>query len=582
MKKTAVLLFCISLSAGISAAELRDFAIILGGASSIQAGTYVPVTIAAYDTDGNIKTDYTGPAALGSASGGIYVAETGGASTGTFDNDIILGPGYWTGNVRFSAAGSPVTLVCEDAGGATGTAEKTVTPGPYSKLLFTVEGMEHAPGTAEGYTGTPVEQVIGVPFSVTVLACDSWNNMIETIPNPLSARIYAGPSDRETVVPASFDFYAESSASALFTMTINSAPSSPITYSLTAEDITGGGSKFFKDVLFLNLTDFYISAAAPQVITAGQPMAITVNVSHFPPPDLTLAEEFTLETIEIKAVTEPDRADANPPLCTVDLVSYPLPQIAAIDGRAVFTGLNLTYTKTGTIRIRPRNLGPTAMINANNNNRDSNYITVIADSPDSFTYTQSAERLSKGEQASFTVTVFDRFYNPVSGTAVVFAVTEGMGTLNVTSTATDVYGRAVSVFTAPQANCSSIVQAYVSELSEYAERTVITTLTEKFENWPNPFIAGRQETSIHYALDEDSAVKLRLYSMFGRLVWSKDIPKGHIEAGDNQGVAGGNTVRWNGMGDLGITVGAGLYVLKLEIKDSKGTRVLSRKIAVAK
>src|SRR5262245_65092773 len=48
--------------------------------------------------------------------------------------------------------------------------------GPYTRLQVLLPGESPAPGTGSGKTGTPRAQTEGVPFSVTVRACDaSWN-----------------------------------------------------------------------------------------------------------------------------------------------------------------------------------------------------------------------------------------------------------------------------------------------------------------------------------------------------------------------------------------------------------------------
>ena len=48
--------------------------------------------------------------------------------------------------------------------------------GPYSRLQVLLPGESAAPGTVSGKTGTPRAQTEGVPFTVTVRACDaSWN-----------------------------------------------------------------------------------------------------------------------------------------------------------------------------------------------------------------------------------------------------------------------------------------------------------------------------------------------------------------------------------------------------------------------
>ncbi|HEY6572328.1 MAG TPA: hypothetical protein VI198_03325, partial [Candidatus Eisenbacteria bacterium] len=44
--------------------------------------------------------------------------------------------------------------------------------GPFTRLQVLLPGESAAPGTASGKTGTPRAQVSGLPFTVTVRACD--------------------------------------------------------------------------------------------------------------------------------------------------------------------------------------------------------------------------------------------------------------------------------------------------------------------------------------------------------------------------------------------------------------------------
>jgi hypothetical protein len=132
-------------------------------------------------------------------------------------------------------------------------------------------------------------------------------------------------------------------------------------------------------------------------------------------------------------------------------------------------------------------------------------------------------------------------------------------------------------------NVVSILIPGITTTAAGQDITIISQLTDKFENWPNPFVAGRETTMINYSLPEDSDVRMRLYSAFGKLVWSKNISKGELgSSGEQHGKRGGNTVIWNGVGDRGFTLGAGVYILKMTIKNSTGTSTQTRNIAITK
>jgi hypothetical protein len=57
--------------------------------------------------------------------------------------------------------------------------------GPYTRLQVLLPGETAAPGTATGKTGTPRAQTAGVPFSITVRACDSGWNTVTTVTNAI-------------------------------------------------------------------------------------------------------------------------------------------------------------------------------------------------------------------------------------------------------------------------------------------------------------------------------------------------------------------------------------------------------------
>jgi hypothetical protein len=57
----------------------------------------------------------------------------------------------------------------------------TASAGPYTRLQVLLPGETAAPGTASGKTGTPRAQTAGVPFSVTVRACDNTWNTVTTV-----------------------------------------------------------------------------------------------------------------------------------------------------------------------------------------------------------------------------------------------------------------------------------------------------------------------------------------------------------------------------------------------------------------
>ena len=76
--------------------------------------------------------------------------------------------------------------------------------GPFSRLQVLLPGETAAPGTASGKSGTPSPQTAGVPFSITVNACDSNWDIVPTITHTI--RILS--SDASASLPASAQLVA--------------------------------------------------------------------------------------------------------------------------------------------------------------------------------------------------------------------------------------------------------------------------------------------------------------------------------------------------------------------------------------
>jgi len=104
-------------------------------------------------------------------------------------------------------------------------------------------------------------------------------------------------------------------------------------------------------------------------------------------------------------------------------------------------------------------------------------------------------------------------------------------------------------------------------------------LIEEYSNYPNPFKAGKQETTIIYDLQENAKVTISIYDLLGQLVRRIEIPKGTPE----KGVQGTNKVSWNGKNERGIVVANGGYYCVMEADTETGKHMKKvRKIMVIK
>lgn len=115
------------------------------------------------------------------------------------------------------------------AGLLLGIATATAAAGPYTRLQVLLPGESAAPGTVSGKTGTPRAQTSGVPFSVTVRACDSGWNTVPGVTNALQVL----SSDASATLPPSTQL---ANGAVTVTVTFNAGG----TFTVYAHDVTDG------------------------------------------------------------------------------------------------------------------------------------------------------------------------------------------------------------------------------------------------------------------------------------------------------------------------------------------------------
>jgi hypothetical protein len=101
--------------------------------------------------------------------------------------------------------------------------------GLYARLQVILPGETAAPGTESGKTGSPHTQTVGVPFTITVRACDDDWNTVETVTNIVEIN----SSDESATLPSPSSLYA---GELHVTVTFNAAGY----YTFSAEDLSDG------------------------------------------------------------------------------------------------------------------------------------------------------------------------------------------------------------------------------------------------------------------------------------------------------------------------------------------------------
>ena len=140
--------------------------------------------------------------------------------------------------------------------------------GPYSRLQVLLPGETAAPGTVSGKTGSPTAQTVGVPFTITVRACDNTWTTVTTVTN----QIQILSSDASATLPTP---KLLSSGVTTFQVTFNAGG----TFTVFAHDQTDGtipdGAS--SNVQALVLQGFVFSTINQKNQYAGTPMNISVR-----------------------------------------------------------------------------------------------------------------------------------------------------------------------------------------------------------------------------------------------------------------------------------------------------------------
>jgi hypothetical protein len=140
--------------------------------------------------------------------------------------------------------------------------------GPYTRLQVLMPGETAAPGTSSGKTGTPKAQVSGIPFDITVRACDNTWTLVNSVSN--SIQITSSNASATLPQPAQLQ-----SGSRVFTVTFNAAG----TFNVLAHDQTdntipdGTSASAVTQVL----ASFTFESISQKHKYAGQPDATTLT-----------------------------------------------------------------------------------------------------------------------------------------------------------------------------------------------------------------------------------------------------------------------------------------------------------------
>jgi hypothetical protein len=227
----------------VNAGALASF--VFGAISSPQtAGTAFSITITAYDSSGNVETNYAGPAVLSDSSG--LLSPT---STGAFTNGVC------TVSVTITKAlSNDVITVTDTSGGTPVNAQSspfTVSPGPLAS--FTISAIS-SPQTA------------GTAFSITITAYDGLGNVETNYVGPATLSDVSG-----SLSPTSAAFIAGVYTGSVKIATANSNDAITVTGTLGIKTV----SNTF-NVVAGSIDHFVFNTiSSPQ--TAGTAFSVTIT-----------------------------------------------------------------------------------------------------------------------------------------------------------------------------------------------------------------------------------------------------------------------------------------------------------------
>jgi FlgD Ig-like domain len=139
--------------------------------------------------------------------------------------------------------------------------------GPYTRLQVLLPGETAAPGTTSGKTGSPQAQTVGIPFTVTVRACDTQWNTVTTVTN--SIQILSTDASATLPSPAQL-----TNGTRLFTVTLNGSGTFTIFAHDEADNTIPDGTS--SSVISIVLQTLDVSSIGKHQ-TVGVPINVTIR-----------------------------------------------------------------------------------------------------------------------------------------------------------------------------------------------------------------------------------------------------------------------------------------------------------------
>ena len=513
-----------------------------GTPNNQMAGSSFPITVRAVDQYWNVVSGIGDRVALTSTDEFAGIP----AETTLVSGQIVFqGRLYKSGTQTITAHDVDNTGLADNTSG-----NVTIVGGPFAKVLVLAPGESPAPGTANGRTGAAVDQSINYAFTLTVLATDQWWNPV------------TGPTD--VVHIACADPLAQVPADQAM---VNGRADMPIRLAtggfqqITVSDVTNSARTGSTTQVKAISSGFHLVASvSPASAQAGAPFTLTVKVTN--DAGAVIQEINSFVTIAVKNATT--QAAGRGTLSTT--------QFQLLGGQR---SISETYTFSEPIVM-------VAHDDAGNAPATSNSITITPGTPDGVQVTSDPSWVGENKHATVTARVVDAYGNGVPDRPVTWLLLSGTGVLSPVDSLTDASGGARADFLSPRTQETDRIRATSGSLFGDLDLKVDvispTAGGGYVTNYPNPFRAGAEGTTIAYKLDDVATVTLRVFTNSGTLVRRED-----FASGAPGGTAGVNGWVWDGRNGKGDVVASGGYVVLIEAHGKGETvNVIRRKIAVVR
>lgn len=423
-------------------------------------------------------------------------------------------------------------------------------PGEYRKLILLAPGEELVPGSDEGKLGVALDQSISYSFDLHLLATDTWWNPRDDVEDRVGWTItdsLAELPQETTLVRGAATVPARLSTAGWQLITATNLDREDIPEARTQMRAISSG--------------FHIQAQLnPEYVTAGERFTLSVEVTN----DAGAVMQEINSRVDVRAL---NALTGEPGAGHLLNSTFQL-----LQGRRT---VSQTYTGAEPIVLEiTGELGQVTGV--------TNQIRVVAAPPSELRFEDPPGWVGGRKTTTVTARVTDRYGNGIDNIPMAFALTAGRGQLNQLDQVTNLVGNAQARYTGYSEPETGAIEAHAAGFS--AALTIETALVDPdlpagtITNYPNPFHPDEGATTIHYKLERDADVHLKLYTLSGSLVFETD-----YRAGDTGGSEGGNDVLWDGRNGQGDLVASGGYILQVEAEhDGESIHKMRRRIGVVR